>query len=112
MESAELYMLIRVSTMASGSMAKSKEKECTFIKIRMYFLVIGWMEKNMGKEHTYLMPLEWNISGNGIKTNFWMENGLIQTEHIFRENFKITNQKGTENGTFKTEIAYRENTIR
>ena len=41
-----------------------------------------------------------------------MENGLIQTEHIFRENFKITNQKGTENGTFKTEIVYKENTIR
>lgn len=66
----------------------------------------------MAKEHTYLMLLEWNISDNGIKINFWMENGHIQTELTSKVISKIINQKVPENGVSRMGTLFRENTIK
>ena len=47
-------MQIKVSIMVSGSVARSREKECIFIPILMYFQAIGTMEKNKEQAHMYL----------------------------------------------------------
>lgn len=52
------FMRIKVNTTVSGFQAENKAKECIFIQIKMYFLEIGSMAKNMEQEHTYSQQQE------------------------------------------------------
>ena len=63
-------MPIKANIMGNGQLAKSKDKECIFTRIKMCFRVIGIITKNMVMEPMSLMLLEWSILGNGIRISF------------------------------------------
>ena len=51
-------MLTKASTMASGKMARNKDKECLYIPTRISTQATGIKAKNMVKELTSSMLLE------------------------------------------------------
>jgi hypothetical protein len=70
------------------------------------------MEKNMAKELTFLMQLEWNTLASGFKTDSAKENGLIPTEPTFKDTFRIINLKEKVLGFLQMEIKSKANTTK
>ena len=73
---------------------------------------IGSMARNMEKEPMSSMPLEWNSSDNGLRTNSSQENGPIPMALTMKENSKIINLKEMDAGISTMEISCKENMTR